>query len=319
MARLNLTEAGERFLREWENDSEYISAHTSGSTGTPKEIHLLKEDMRQSARATNSFFKIARDSIIVSPLSAGYIAGKMMIVRALEAGCRLFSEEPSNHPLRKNYGSVDLLPIVPSQIDGLLESQYLPTIRNIIVGGAPMSSEQERKLTVISSLNIYSTYGMTETCSHVALRAIGQPLYEAMPGITFDVDSRSCLIVKAPGFSFGELTTNDIVALTDSTHFCWKGRADNVVISGGIKIFPEEIEQKVSEHIPWNFYFIGEPDSKWGERLIMKVEYAGIETEHIERRLRDILSANLPKFHFPKEIIFLPEFSRTSNGKIRRV
>lgn len=318
MARLNLSEIGQAFLKEWESDSDYILAHTSGSTGKPKEIRLLKEDMRQSARATNRFFGIGPDSLLVSPLSAGYIAGKMMIVRALEAGCRLIEETPSNHPLKSEYGTVALLPIVPSQIPGLLESEYVRNVQNVIVGGAPMSPVQEQLLMSALTMNAYATYGMTETCSHVALRKIGCQYYQALPGVRFEVDNRSCLKIIALDFSFKELQTNDVVKLEDVTHFQWKGRVDNVIISGGIKIFPEEIERELSGRIPLSFYFIGEPDDKWGQKLIMKVEYSSADLKTIESKIRNILESNLPRYHQPKEIIFLKEFPRTSSGKILR-
>lgn len=318
MARLNLSETGQAFLKEWESDCDYIVAHTSGSTGKPKEIRLLKEDMRQSARATNRFFGIGPDSLLISPLSTEYIAGKMMVVRALESDCCLIEENPSNHPLKAGYGTVALLPVVPSQIPGLLESEYVRDVLNVIVGGAPMSPAQEQLIMAVSSMKVYATYGMTETCSHVALREIGSHYYQALPGIRFELDSRSCLKIIAPDFSFKDLQTNDVVTLVDATHFQWKGRADNVIISGGIKIFPEEIERQLSGQLPWNFYFIGEPDIKWGQKLVMKVEYSSADSKTIESKIRDILESNLPRYHRPKEIIFLKEFPRTASGKILR-
>lgn len=318
MAQLKLTEKGKAFLREWKSDSGFIIAHTSGSTGKPKEIRLLKEDMRQSANATNRFFNIHPGSLLVSPLSSEYIAGKMMIVRAIEAGCSLIEEIPSNHPLKDKYGEISLLPVVPSQIPGLLKSGYIDDIQNIIVGGAPMTVAQEELISACKNTNIYATYGMTETCSHVALRKIGQHQYQALPGISFDTDSRSCLKIIAPEFSFKELQTNDIVELADKEHFIWKGRFDNVIISGGIKIFPEELEQRISDKIPFNFYFIGEPDEKWGEHLVMKIECASEDNRKIEAEIRETLSASLSPYQQPKAIIFIKEFPRTSSGKILR-
>ena len=99
------------FIREWESDCDYIVAHTSGSTGTPKEIRLPKSDMRVSAKATNSRFGITRRSVIAAPLSVDYIAGKMMCVRAIEAGCELLEMPVSNKVIIDR--RIDLLAIVP--------------------------------------------------------------------------------------------------------------------------------------------------------------------------------------------------------------
>lgn len=323
MEKLSLTPEGVRFMKEWGSQSHSIQAYTSGSTGTPKEIHLLKSDMIQSARATNSFFKIDKNSLLVCPLSANYIAGKMMIVRALEANCRLIMEVPSNFPLNDDYDAIDLLPVVPSQIPGLLtniQSNHKIKVKNIIVGGAPLSGFQEQQLLKIPHLKSFATYGMTETCSHVALRELGEKEYHAIPGVRFDTDARKCLTVISEGkYSFHHLQTNDVVDLTSNKSFVWKGRADNVIISGGIKLFPEEIERLINSalNLPVNFYLSGRESSKWGQELVMYIEgeeSALKSSKEILQSLREIL----PSTMLPKQIIFMKEFKRTLSGKIIR-
>lgn len=290
MAHLNLTPEGERFLEQWGDSRPYIVAHTSGSTGRPKEIHLLKADMSHSARLTNKAFGITSQSHLVCPLSADYIAGKMMIVRAIEAQCRLDMEPPSNEPLRSDYGGdVDLLPIVPSQIDGLLRSPNVTAIRNVIVGGAPISARQEQLLLGQKGFECYATYGMTETCSHVALRRLGESEFVAMPGVLFFVDNRNCLGLKSDGFSFGSIQTNDIVDLISPNRFLWRGRYDNVVISGGLKFYPEEIESKISATLGWHDFFITDCESeKWGRELVLVLTRAFCRPDSIPKTTDDI-------------------------------
>lgn len=291
MARLTLTPEGARFLEEWRNELPYIVAHTSGSTGKPKEIRLLKADMRHSARMTNQAFGITDASMLVCPLSANYIAGKMMIVRALEAGCRLVMEPPSNRPLSEDYGRVDLLPIVPSQIDALIANPLVGNVCNLIVGGAPVSPSQEIQLTGLQGLNPYATYGMTETCSHVALRRLGESCFQAMPGVWFSVDSRNCLCVNSNGYSFKSLQTNDIVNLVSTTRFIWRGRYDNVVISGGLKFFPEEIERKIIAALGVTGFFItGRDSAKWGQELVMVIERRAFAAIMQTVRPRNVIS-----------------------------
>lgn len=245
-----------------------------------------------------------------------------MIVRALEAGCRLVMESPSNHPLQADYGAIDLLPIVPAQIPGLLESPYVSLVKNVIIGGAPVSADQEELICRTAPFSAFATYGMTETCSHVALRRFGEREFTAMPGITFDVDERGCLAVVSEGYSFGRLQTNDVVDLLSSNTFIWRGRADNVVISGGLKLFPEDIEKTVtaSMQLP-PFYITGRRSDKWGCELVMVVEKpdavnssSSLSSDGLLTQLRNIL----PSVKCPKDIIFVSQIPRTSSGKLIR-
>lgn len=343
MEQLILTPEGERFMEEWGSSCPHVVAHTSGSTGTPKEIRLPKSDMIHSARATNRAFGINADSSLVCPLSASYIAGKMMIVRAIEAGCRLVMEKPSNHPLRDDYGEINLLPAVPAQIPGLLDSQYVHHVKNVIIGGAPISARQEQLICDTAPFRAFATYGMTETCSHVALRRLGTPEFTAMPGVSFNVDARGCLaILSDGGYSFNRLQTNDVVDLQDTHTFIWRGRADNVVISGGLKLFPEEIEETVSAAISLPPFFIaGRPSDRWGQELVMVIERPdsatnsndfpkAIASKDIRKNpgtvfenltsesLMAILRKILPSVKRPKEIIFVSHIPRTSSGKLIR-
>lgn len=310
----NIDDVTHIFLQEWNNDNDYIIAHTSGSTGKPKEIKLQKSDMISSATATCQYFGINEKSTLVLPLSPNYIAGKMMIVRAIVSQAALWIEHPDNSPLKQDYGIIDLLPIVPSQLEWLLsENNKYKAIRNLIVGGGAIPHSLEQKL-IASGINAYATYGMTETCSHVALRHIGDNTYFALPDITFDIDLRNCLIINAPNFSFKQITTNDIVELIDNTHFIWKGRFDNVINTGGIKVFPEEIEKKLSEFISIPFFITSQKSEKWGEEIIMYIETPNQDVYEIEK----IVRKNLDKYSIPKKIIPIPLFNRTESGKIIR-
>ncbi len=311
----NADNAVHRFINDWCNGADYIVAHTSGSTGIPKEIRLLKQDLVQSAIATCDKFSITEQSKLALPLSPEYIAGKMMIVRAIVSGAELFIEKPSNTPISIDYGKIDMLPLVPSQIQGFLNSPYRNNASNVIIGGGAIPPNLEQKLNQ-SQTNYYATYGMTETCSHVALRHIGaQNAYEALPDITFSIDNRNCLIINAPRFSFKEIITNDIVRLTGNTSFEWIGRWDNVINSGGIKLYPEEIEKKLLRIIDYPFYIIGEPDDKWGEQAVLYIECVEIN----DSILYDKIAKVLDKYEMPKKIKCVKNFQRTLSNKIKRI
>lgn len=324
----------EQFLADWRSDSPCITAHTSGSTGMPKPIQLLKADMRQSALATCRRFGIDCGSTLGLPLSLNYIAGKMMAVRSLVSGATLQLLPVSN---RLNFGGVsgiesdgtlsatlyedkggeqrriDLLSVVPSQVPSLLSDVDSALVGAVIIGGAPLSIEAERQL-IASGLQAYASYGMTETCSHVALRRVGSPVYTAMPDIEFDTDSRGCLMVHCSRMSIGTLVTNDIVRLHNPATFEWLGRYDNVINSGGIKIMPEQLEAKLQSVIPYPFYISAVPHAKWGQAVGMTVECTVDQLAAVRRAVEAAV-------HGPERPVtytHLPTLPRTQNGKIIR-
>lgn len=310
-----LTNEAAEFINEWNNSSRYVKAHTSGTTGTPKDILLLKDDMRASARATIKFFGINSGSTIMLPLSPDYIAGKMQIVRAIEAGCKLITEHPSSHPFQSlEIDNCDLIPIVPSQIEGLLKSPIANKTRNIIIGGAPLSPLQEHTMSR-SGIRAFATYGMTETCSHVALRLIGDNTYRSLPGFTFSIDSRGCLVIDSSTLSCGRLTTNDMVKLISTGEFEWLGRYDNVINSGGIKIHPEKIERILQSILPAGVtaYVTSRKSQQWGEEAVIVTDNCSL-TRELLQQLRQLL----PQHHTPHDIIHVSKIQHTTSGKIIR-
>lgn len=305
------------FFTEWYSPNPYIVAHTSGSTGAPKEILLSKDDMRQSARATNTFFGIDAKSVIAMPLSVRYIAGKMVVVRAMEAGCAIFQMPVSN---KLSIDSpIDLLPIVPSQIASLLEQpQNSSLITNVLIGGAAPTNEQCRDMAA-AGYRIWISYGMTETCSHVAISRGDDATrtFRAMPGVRFTVTDDSRLIINRPSYNIKRLETNDIVELLTPTAFRWRGRADGVINSGGIKYIPEELEAEYSKALTgFEYYVTCCPDLLWGQAVVLVAESA----TDISQQLMDILRDSIADSRrLPKRIICVPLLPRTTTGKIRRV
>ncbi len=312
-----------KFVTDWFDDSQYMTAQTSGSTGVPKTIQLLKSDMRASAQMTNRFFNINSNSIFLLSLSPNYIAGKMMIVRWIEAGAEMIEQIPSSNPLSQPLQpQVTLSAMVPSQVVNILNEELsfaqLSKIENMIIGGAPLDSITEKRIAE-TSLNAYATYGMTETLSHVALRKVGAgDSYFALPGVTFSTDDRGCLKINVPHLSIKEVVTNDMVDLIDSTHFIWRGRFDNVINSGGVKIFPEEIEKLIAPYIKERFYVIGTPDTLWGEICTLVIEGEEWNSEKQQNLLMQLKEA-LSKHKYPKQIKFLSKFSETYSGKVKRL
>lgn len=303
----------EKFLQQWNDSTDYIEAYTSGSTGNPQQISLPKSDMIASAKATCDYFNLNSDSLLHLPLSIDYIAGKMMVVRALLANATLYMEKPSMTPFSNvPFHGVTLSAVVPAQIRGLLDNinqNDTIQLKNLIIGGAPLSLESEQELSNYG-FNSFATYGMTETCSHVALRKVNTPNYIALPGITFDCDSRDCLIINMPERTISQLTTNDIVKLISPTSFQWIGRYDNVINTGGVKVFPEKIEKVLLKYIQRNFIITSRPSAKWGSEVIAIIEGEPFDISFPS----DLLSRG----EKPKDFIFVDHLPRTYSGKIIR-
>ncbi len=305
----------QEFTEEWLSAKPYITAHTSGSTGVPKEIRLEKSFVAESARRTNRFFGADSSWRFHSPLAADYIAGKMMLVRALEAGAKFSWEEPSNRPLPA-FGSgerIDLLAVVPSQLKYLAESESgLPDIRHIIVGGSAVDPELERKvIKEHPEWEVYATYGMTETASHIALRRFGESGFEPLPGIGIALDSRNCLTINIGKDSFA---TNDLAEITGDGRFHILGRADNVIITGGKKVQPEEIEAALRSHFGSDAFLItSRPDPKWTQRIVLLTEAPAA----LKPAIAEFFNSFEPYLR-PKEINFVESLERTASGKIKR-
>lgn len=305
------------FLQEWYDPKDHVIGHTSGSTGTPKEIRLLKKDMLASARLTNEFFNICPSSNLLLCLSPNYIAGKMMIVRTILSGANLVSVKPSSSPLQNIEEDIDFAAMVPMQVITSLSSPETATklahIKQIIIGGAAVSPTLEQQLQQ-NPTACYGTYGMTETVSHIALRQINggkrSPYYFALGKVTFEKDERECLIIHAPHLQQQTFVTNDIIQLTDATHFEWLGRHDNVINSGGIKLFPEKIESRIAPLIPQRFFITSEPDSRLGQKAVLVIEsasWSATECQKLLSQLRSCLSpTKSPKTFISKNILVKP-------------
>ncbi|MDE1207540.1 AMP-binding protein [Tenacibaculum larymnensis] len=306
-----------QFLSDWFNTNDFVIVQTSGSTGKPKPISLKKEFMINSAKATGAFFNLEKNTTALLCLSTDYIAGKMMLVRALTLGWSIDVVAPTSKvEIVKNY---DFSAMVPLQLRSSLESIH--KIKKLIVGGGVVANDLI-KIIEDKSTEIFATYGMTETITHIAVKKLNNVIsndsekshYKALPNVQLSQDNRNCLIIDASKVSEEKVVTNDVVRLISKTEFEWLGRYDNVINSGGVKLHPEKIEEKLSKVIPNRFFVTGIPDQKLGEKLILLVE--GEINNVISNEVRNLLG--LTKYEIPKEIYFVDKFIETETKKIQR-
>ena len=304
------------FLLHWIDKEPTIQVKTSGSTGMPKMIVLDKQHMVNSALATGKFFKLEAGDSALLCLSGAYIAGKMMLVRAMILGLELDWVAPTATPLPGIGKTYDFCAMVPLQLENSLG--YINRIKTLLVGGAQISKSIKETVQNVKT-SIYETYGMTETITHIALRKVNHgPIdyFKTLPNIKVEKDERNCLVIKAPDLNTSPMITNDIVILISDTEFKWLGRFDNVINSGGVKLIPEQIELKLASILKHRFFVAGIPDEKLGQKLILLVEENNESNELLEK-VKSL--ETLEKYEIPKDILFLKNFIETENGKISRI
>ena len=317
-----------KFIEEWNNESEYVEVKTSGSTGEPKRMMVEKRRMLNSARITCDFLGLKPGDTALLCMSTDYIAGKMMIVRSIERGLKLITVLPSGHPLdlwslarqesREKHWYIDFAAMVPMQVYNSLqvpeEKERLMAIRHLIIGGGAIDDAMEAELRTFPNA-VWSTYGMTETLSHIALRRISGPeaseWYVPFPTVKLSTTDEGCLVIDAPEVCADTLITNDIVELKPDGRFRVLGRKDNVICSGGIKIQIEEVERELKPYARVPYIISKKKDEKFGEIVVLL-------TEGDTDEMKAICEEHLPKYHRPKLYQHIDQIPLTETGKPAR-
>ena len=331
----------EEFLDEWNNDSERVLVHTSGSTGAPKPLWVEKRRMEASARITCDFLGLKEGDTALLCMPLDYIAGKMMVVRSLVRKLKLMVVEPTGHPLAAHQlpRGLTFAAMVPMQVYNSLqvpeERELLRQIRHLIIGGGAIDDALARELEDFPNY-VWSTYGMTETLSHIALRrlngAAASEWYTPFDNVRISQSEDGCLVIDAPEVCAERLVTNDIVEICQG-RFRVVGRKDNVICSGGIKIQAEEVERALKPHLHVPFMITKRKDEKFGEIVVMMVEDRGERREErgewkeergeriedsLKTRLQRLCREHLPKYWQPRDFVFVEKIPMTETGKIAR-
>ena len=308
----------EEFLKEWNNSSETVLVHTSGSTGEPKPMLVEKQRMLNSARITCDFLGLQTDDTALLCMSLDYIAGKMMVVRALERGLRLICVKPSGHPLAMVDEEVVFAAMVPMQVYNSLqvpgERKRLMQIYHLIIGGGAIDDSLALELKTFPNA-VWSTYGMTETLSHIALRRLSgaeaSEWYTPFDSVSVSLSDEGCLVIDAPEVCAKPLVTNDMAECLPDGRFRILGRKDNVICSGGIKIQIEEVERELRTHLRDPYLISKRQDPKFGEMVVLLTEGDTMEA-------RSVCEQVLPKYHQPHAYIHVDRIPLTETGKPAR-
>lgn len=304
------------FAAELVSDLPQVSVSTSGSTGAPKELSFHKSAVWKSAEATNEFFGMTSKSRVLLALPMEYIAGKMMVARALAGGYELICVTPCTNPVVEiPVGTrIDFASFTPHQATIMAREnpERLATIGKILLGGSATSDKLRQNLCSIGC-EAFIGFGMAETLSHFAVARLSdaeEPVYLLLSGVDISTDGRNRLVVHRPGILDEPLVTNDVVELTKGG-FRWLGRADNAIITGGVNVFPEQIEKKLAPRMHGAFFVAGVSHDTLGQQVALfisdkkdgEVSFDGL---------------GLQPFEMPKKTVLLEDFLHTESGKVRR-
>ena len=310
------------FLQEWFDKSDVVWVHTSGSTGTPKQLQVKKEHMRNSARATCDFMKLKADDEILLCMPVKYIAGKMMLVRAAVANLSVWVVTPSGRPLKSFSKVVDFAAMVPLQIFNTLQVESekirLQRIKHLLIGGGSIDEAMATELLQFPH-GVYSSYGMTETVSHIAIRELSgveaSEWYYPFPSVKLSQTDQGALIIDAPLVSDSQLITNDVIEFNSDGGFRILGRLDNIINTGGVKIQAEKVEQKIENLIDCPYVVTSRRDAKLGEAVTLLIESNLCDVS----QLKEALKERLTSYELPKDIFLVETLPLTDTQKIKRV
>lgn len=310
----------DEFVSDWQSDSPTLLVHTSGSTGKPKPMLVEKRRMEASARITCGFLGLRPGDTALLCMPLDFIAGKMVVVRSLVWGLRLVAVEPSGHPLKGLTESPTFAAMVPMQVYNSLkveeERRLLRDIKHLIIGGGAVNSDMAEELRGFPNA-VWSTYGMTETLSHIALRRLSgaeaSEWYEPFDGVGVTTSADGCLVIDAPAVCAQPLVTNDIAEIApDGRRFRIRGRRDNVVCSGGLKLQIEEMEARLQPHLNVPYMISKRPDDKFGEAVVLLAVTDDMES------VCEVCRKHMPRYEQPRYFLAVSEVPMTSTGKPAR-
>ena len=310
----------DEFVSDWQSDSPTLLVHTSGSTGKPKPMLVEKRRMEASARITCGFLGLRAGDTALLCMPLDFIAGKMVVVRSLVWGLQLVAVEPSGHPLKGLTESPTFAAMVPMQVYNSLkveeERRLLRGITHLIIGGGAVNSDMAEELRGFPNA-VWSTYGMTETLSHIALRRLSgaeaSEWYEPFDGVGVTTNADGCLVIDAPAVCAHPLVTNDIAEVApDGRRFRIRGRRDNVVCSGGLKLQIEEMEARLQPHLNVPYMISKCPDDKFGEAVVLLAVTDDMES------VREVCRKHMPRYEQPRYFLAVGELPMTPTGKPAR-
>jgi len=310
------------FLSDWFSEKDEFEIKTSGTTGPVKTEIYSRSSLIASANITIATFSLTPGDTLLMCLPTKFVAGKMMLVRAIAGKMKLLALKPKSNPIENLDKVIDFAAFTPHQMQHIIQesSEMLNLIKKVIIGGSPVNDSLKKQLLLLNPV-FYETYGMSETLTHIAIRPLHDSgeleLFTVLKGFKIKVDKESRLVIDAKHLHNCPIVTADMVEIMEQNKFKWLGRADDVINSGGVKLFPALIEKKLSRIINRNFIITKQNDSDLGEVVVLIIEGDPISNDSLEL-LKTAFIKSLDKYEIPRKINYTVEFPRNNNGKIIR-
>ncbi|MEO9967871.1 MAG: AMP-binding protein [Reichenbachiella sp.] len=314
-----------QFISDWQSGETSFRFYTSGSTGTPKPIEISRQQIVASVEATAKYLSLQKKFSVLLCLNPDFIASVMMVARCLIVDMDLIIQRPTANPMKDITESIDFAAFVPIQIYKMMEEgtlSKLSMINRVIIGGAPLSGLAFDALSKIDT-DIYQTYGMTETVSHIALMPVkgnfASATFHILDEVLIEQDLNCCLRAKGAVTCDRWIQTNDIIERINENEFLWLGRYDHTINSGGIKIHPEQLEKELENVLGQQLEYIisWEKNERVGMACVLLIENDTLSEEGFKNVQKTILD-KFSKYHVPKAVYSLAQFARTDSGKIKR-
>lgn len=292
--------------------------YTSGTTGDKKEYTFSQRQIKASCNNTLNFFDLQPGAVFVSPLPLEFVAGKMNIYRAIYGRLNLIFISPKNICNSIPNQKIDFITLVPNQISQLINCNFnFNLIAKILVGGGEFGGDFDKDK--YKTLTIYNSFSMTETLTHFGIKQVfpeKENNFKLLNGFQIN-NQKGTLSVIHPIICPEEIITNELVEIIDSNLFKWIGRKNNMIKCGGLKIYPELVEQKLKSIIDSPFVIVGINDKTYGEIPVLVIE-GEAKTKEEKLTLNNQMVSLLDKYEVPKKIIFINQFAYTDSGKIKR-
>ena len=308
-----------KLLLFWKSDKENLTVLTSGSTGNPKKINISKKQMIASAENTLQYFNINENSTFLNCLPVKYIGGKIMLIRAILSKGKIVLCKPLANPIKELDIIIDFIALTPLQLNNVLENRKnFEKIKLAIIGGGLVSENLISKIQNLTT-NCFQTYGMTETISHIAVRNLknctNKTPYKCLEDIKVRANKKNQLIINSKKLNIKNLVTNDKVKILSNEEFLFLNRTDTIINSGGLKINPEEVENKILKSLGDNNFFVDKiKNDKFGEEIIL-IALKKIELNLLIESIKLLKDKKIQ----PKKIYIVDKFIFNDNQKIDKL
>ena len=318
-------------LQAWDWLQTLVVICTSGTTGQPQAIPLTVSQLYFSAFGSAIRLGHQLNDVWLACLPPHHVGGLSAVLRCLIYQTCIHIADAKATTIYESLTSCSLVSLTPSLLNGLVNEiqqresksniiyQKPDTLRAILVGGGPTSEVLWEKAQQLS-LPIRLTWGMSEAASQLCTQTELAPPTTPLPPLPFALikhDQQKHLWISGPLVSTGHLKSNDLGEVSEQGVLII-GRADDTIISGGINISPQEIEDHLNAHpLIQASAVISQAHTKYGQRPV-----AFLVTQHdpppSDDELKSWCRARLSAYKTPDEFKWCSHLPRNELGKLQR-